>query len=64
MDSVLCPTISIDAPRDPCLVLREPRIGRDGEIPEACPLGLVLDLADSHRLHRGVCFVREREQNN
>jgi len=33
-----------DAPCGPCLVLCVRRIGRDGEIPEACPLGLVLDL--------------------
>src|SRR5262245_38439704 len=43
-----------DAPCGPRLVLCVRRIGHDGEIPEPCALGLVLDLADPHRLHRGV----------
>src|SRR5262249_42633663 len=43
-----------DAPCGACLVLGVRRIRRHGEIPEPRPLGLVLDLADPHRLHHGV----------
>src|SRR5262249_37488250 len=43
-----------DAPCGPRLVLRIWRECRYGEIPEPRPLRLVLDLADPHRLHRGV----------
>src|SRR5437016_1173960 len=43
-----------DASCGPRLVLRVWRIRRDGERPEPRPLGLVLDLADPHRLRHGV----------
>src|SRR5262249_46822062 len=43
-----------DPPCGPSLVLRVRRIRCDSESPEPCPLGCVLDLADPHRLHRGV----------
>src|SRR5207237_1067090 len=43
-----------DPPCGPRLVVRVRRIRRDGELPESRPLGPVLDLADPHRLHRGV----------
>src|SRR6266404_4825035 len=43
-----------DPPCGPHLVVRVRRIRRDGEIPEPCPLSLVLYFTNSHRLYHGV----------
>src|SRR3989442_15661868 len=47
-----------DEDRDPAcgprLVVLVRRIRRDGQLPQPCSLGLIVDLADPHRLYRGV----------
>jgi hypothetical protein len=49
-----------DSPGGLGLIVRVGRKCRDGELPQPCPLGLVIDFADAHGLDRGVVADLDR----